>query len=142
MDDNLPRGEIHSNSLVIVMDMEGFVVERVLVDTGSSVNILYKGVLENLGINKSRLKPIRMPLSGFTRYQVEAEGIVELNVELGSHPNVMKSTMEFIVVNISCVHNTILGRPGITRVGAVISMTHLCMKFYTPDGIGVMRGNQ
>lgn len=106
------------------------------------MNILYKGAFEKLGIDKTRLKPTRMPLSGFTGDQVEAEGTVELSVELGSPPNVFNSMMEFVVVNISCVHNAILGRPGITRAGAVISMAHLCMKFYTPNGIGVVRGNQ
>lgn len=68
--------------------------------------------------------------------------MVELNVELDTHPNVLKTTMEFVVVNISCFHNAILGRLGITKTSVTISMTHLCMKVYTPDGIGVVRGSQ
>lgn len=56
-DDDLPQGECHSYSLVVVIGMEGTDVEKVLVDTISSVNILYKDVLERLGIDKARLKP-------------------------------------------------------------------------------------
>ena len=37
--------------------------------------------------------------------------------------------------------NVILGRPGIAQLGAVISMPHLCMKFRTPGGIAVLRGD-
>ncbi|VFQ61758.1 unnamed protein product [Cuscuta campestris] len=44
--------------------------------------------------------------------------------------------------DIKCVHNAILGRPGINRVGAVISMPHLCMKFHTPGGVGEVKGDQ
>ncbi|VFR02848.1 unnamed protein product [Cuscuta campestris] len=34
------------------------------------------------------------------------------------------------------------GQPGINKVRGVISMAHLCMKFYTPGGIGQVRGDQ
>ncbi|VFQ62537.1 unnamed protein product [Cuscuta campestris] len=50
--------------------------------------------------------------------------------------------MRFIVVDIKCVHNAILGRPGINKVGAVISMPHLCMKFHTPGGVSEVKGDQ
>ncbi|VFQ79353.1 unnamed protein product, partial [Cuscuta campestris] len=33
-------------------------------------------------------------------------------------------------------------RPGINKVGAVISMPHLCMKFHTPGGVGEVKGDQ
>ncbi|VFQ95393.1 unnamed protein product [Cuscuta campestris] len=56
-------------------------------------------------------------------------------------PTVTKQ-MRFVVVDIKCVHNAILGRPGINQVRAIISMAHLCMKFYTPNGIGEERGDQ
>lgn len=52
---------------------------------------------------------------GFTGDQVEEVGTVKLNVKLGMYLDVLKTTMEFVVVNISCIHNPILGRPGITK---------------------------
>lgn len=109
---------------------------------GSSVKILYKDVFEKLGIDRARLKPTPMPLVGFIEDKVEVEGTVELNIELGSYPNVLKTGMEFVVVNISCVHNVLLGRSGIAKTSVFISMTHLCMKLYTQNGIGVVKGNQ
>lgn len=66
------------------MDMEGTYVECVLFGIGSNVNILYKDVFDMLGIDKARMKPTRMSLSGFTGDKVEVEGTIELHVELGS----------------------------------------------------------
>ncbi|XP_031106926.1 uncharacterized protein LOC116011573 [Ipomoea triloba] len=142
-DDDLPlHGEAQNDPLVITLDVNGTDVQRVLVDTGSSVNILYFDVFALLGLSTDQLTPIRTPLSGFTGDSIEAEGVISLNVELGSQPNVLKTTIDFVVVKLKCVHNAILGRPGITRAAAVISMNHLCMKFHTPNGIGVVRGDQ
>ncbi|VFQ97331.1 unnamed protein product [Cuscuta campestris] len=83
-----------------------------------------------------------LPPTGFTGDTVEAEGSIVLPVELGSGEKTMWKKMRFIVVDIKCVHNAILGTPGINRVGAVISMPHLCMKFHTPGGVGEVKGDQ
>ncbi|VFQ85915.1 unnamed protein product [Cuscuta campestris] len=128
--------------LVITMDINGVDVARVLVDTGSSVNILYLETFQKLRLCRTQLEPLKTPLSGFTGDTVEAEGSIVLPVELGSGEKTVWKKMRFIVVDIKCVHNAILGRPGINRVGAVISMPHLCMKFHTPCGVGEVKGNQ
>ncbi|VFQ61776.1 unnamed protein product [Cuscuta campestris] len=107
-----PTGEDHNDPLVITMDINGVDVARVLVDTC------------------------------FTGDTIEAEGSIVLPVELGSGEKTVWKKMRFIVVDIKCVHNAILGRPGINRVGAVISMPHLCMKFHTPGGVGEVKGDQ
>ncbi|VFR01133.1 unnamed protein product [Cuscuta campestris] len=142
-DRDLPAtGEDHNDPLVITMDMGGVDVSRVLVDTGSSVNILYLDAFEKLKLCRTRLEPLKTPLSGFTGDSVEAEGSILLTCELGTGEQVVQKQMRFVVVNIKCVHNAILGRPGINKVRGVISMAHLCMKFYTPGGIGQVRGDQ
>ncbi|VFQ77422.1 unnamed protein product [Cuscuta campestris] len=142
-DRDLPAtGEDHNDPLVITMDMGGVDVSRVLVDTGSSVNVLYLDAFEKLKLCRTRLEPLKTPLSGFTGDSVEAEGSILLTCELGTGDQVVQKQMRFVVVNIKCVHNAILGRPGINKVRGVISMAHLCMKFYTPGGIGQVRGDQ
>ncbi|VFQ60791.1 unnamed protein product [Cuscuta campestris] len=131
-----PTGEDHNDPLVITMDINGVDVARVLVDTGSSVNILYLETFQKLRLCRTQLEPLKTPLSGFTGDTVEAEGSIVLPVELGSGEKTVWKKMRFIVVDIKCVHNAILGRPGINKVGAVISMPHLCMRFHTPGGVG------
>ncbi|VFQ70305.1 unnamed protein product [Cuscuta campestris] len=142
-DRDLPAtGEDHNDPLVITMDMGGVDVSRVLVDTGSSVNVLYLDAFEKLKLCRTRLEPLKTLLSGFTGDSVEAKGSILLTCELGTGDQVVQKQMRFVVVNIKCVHNAILGRPGINKVRGIISMAHLCMKFYTPGGIGQVRGDQ
>ncbi|XP_031099815.1 uncharacterized protein LOC116004015 [Ipomoea triloba] len=50
--------------------------------------------------------------------------------------------MEFVVVKLTSTHNIILGRPGLEDLGAVVSLEHLCLKFRTPEGVGVARCDQ
>ncbi|VFQ84161.1 unnamed protein product [Cuscuta campestris] len=106
------------------------------------VNILYLEAFEKLKLCRTRLEPLKTPLSGFTGDSVEAEGSILLTCELGTGDQVVQKQMRFVVVNIKCVHNAILGWPGINKVRGVISMAHLCIKFYTPGGIGQVRGDQ
>ncbi|XP_031124240.1 uncharacterized protein LOC116026954 [Ipomoea triloba] len=142
-DEDLPRSQHpHRDALVIAMDVHGTVVRRVLVDTGSSVNILYLEVFERLGLQRDKLKPVKTPLAGFTGDSIESEGSIRLPVEIETFPNLRSIDMEFVVVNLSCSHNMILGRPGLEDLGALISLEHLCLKFWTPNGIGVARCDQ
>ncbi|XP_031131879.1 uncharacterized protein LOC116033265 [Ipomoea triloba] len=109
-DEDLPRSQHpHRDALVITMDVHGTVVRRVLVDTGSSVNILYLEVFERLGLQRNKLKPVKTPLAGFTGDSIESEGSIRLPVEIGTFPNLRSIDMEFVVVNLSCSHNMILG---------------------------------
>lgn len=61
-DDLLAHGEGHCDSLVVTMDLQGTDVHRILVDTGSSVNILYKDVFDWIGLPRDRLRPVWTPL--------------------------------------------------------------------------------
>ncbi|VFQ80955.1 unnamed protein product [Cuscuta campestris] len=142
-DRDLPiTGEDHNDPLVITMDMGGVDVFQVLVDTSSSVNVLYLEAFEKLKLCRTRHEPLKTPLFGFTRNSVEVEGTILLTCELGTRNMVIQKQMRFVVVNIKCVHNAILGRPGINKVHRIISMAHFCMKFYTSGGIGQVRGYQ
>ncbi|VFQ62035.1 unnamed protein product [Cuscuta campestris] len=116
-DRDLPRtGGDHNDPLVITMDINGADVARVLVDTGSSVNVLYLDAFKKLKLDRSILRPLQTPLSGFTGASIEAEGQITLPVTLGSGNRTVTKQMRFVVVNIKCVHNAILGRPGINQV--------------------------
>lgn len=50
--------------------------------------------------------------------------------------------MEFIVIDTPSAYNALLGRPILVRLGGVTSVRHLAMKFPTPRGTGMIRGDQ
>ncbi|VFQ91001.1 unnamed protein product [Cuscuta campestris] len=132
----------HRTPLVISMAIHKFFVKRILVDTGSSVNVLYWEAAQQLGIRKEDLTKLNMPLSGFTRDIIEPEGSIKLDIIIGEHPKVRHMRMDFVVVDIKCAHNAILGRPGLEDLGGALSLEHLCLKFRTPEGVGRVLGDQ
>ncbi|XP_019181909.1 PREDICTED: uncharacterized protein LOC109177020 [Ipomoea nil] len=141
LEDQPETGDTGMEALVVTIDIMGVDVQRVMVDTGSSVNVLYLDIFEKLKLDLRELTPVGAPLSGFTGDTIHPEGKIILPVELGTPPKSVRTQMEFVVVNLRCVHNVILGRPAIMRVGGIISMPHLCMKFPTSAGVGVLRGD-
>ncbi|VFQ80843.1 unnamed protein product [Cuscuta campestris] len=129
-------------AFVAKIEINDAIVHRTLVDTGSSVNIMYEKTFQDLGLNRKDLKPMCTPLSKFTGDSIEAEGVIAVPVIVGDGAHKAKLKMEFMVVSINCTHNMILGRPGLEDLECVISPHYLCMKFPTPSGIGVARGDQ
>ncbi|CAH9129345.1 unnamed protein product, partial [Cuscuta epithymum] len=114
----------HRDELVISMDVNDAIVRRVLVDTGSSVNVLYWEAFEGMKLRKDMLHPLRTPLSGFTGDCIDAEGTITLPVEIGDGPHTARISMTFVVVRLKCAHNAILGRPGLEDLGAICSVRH------------------
>ncbi|VFQ70040.1 unnamed protein product [Cuscuta campestris] len=143
LDEDLPLiPSPHRTPLVISMAIHKFFVNRILVDTGSSVNVLYWEAAQQLGIRKEDLTKLNMPLSGFTGDIIEPEGSIKLDIIIGEHPRVRHMRMDFLVVDIKCAHNAILGRPGLEDLGGALSLEHLCLKFRTPEGVGRVLGDQ
>ncbi|GAA0181604.1 hypothetical protein LIER_30258 [Lithospermum erythrorhizon] len=56
--------------VVITLVIVNYIVERMLVDTGSSIDILYLSTYDKLGFPYNVLQPMHMPLTGFTRNSV------------------------------------------------------------------------
>ncbi|VFQ69826.1 unnamed protein product [Cuscuta campestris] len=115
----------HRDALVIKVEINNVVVHRTLVDTGSSVNVMYSNTFKELGLSRSDLKPIHTPLSGFTGDTIEAEGTTTVRAGVGDGTHRLWINMEFMVVQLDCAHHLILGRPGLEDLECVISPAHL-----------------
>ena len=55
----------HNDVLVISIRIEDYNLHRVLVDNGSSADILYYPAFQQMGIGRERLLPTNAPLVGF-----------------------------------------------------------------------------
>lgn len=53
------------------------------------------------------------------------------------YPILRKIDVDFVVVDVDCAHNIILGRSALEDLGSIISQEHLAMKFHTLIGVGV-----
>ncbi|KAJ1698478.1 hypothetical protein LUZ63_006990 [Rhynchospora breviuscula] len=132
----------HDDIIVLMLRIHGTRVRRILVDTGSSADVLYFDALRQLNLATYPLTPMDTPLVGFAGDRVIPLGTLELEVEFGESPNSVVKMIKFIVVNAPSAYNAILGRKSLNDVGAVASTKHLMIKFPTRLGVGVVKGDQ
>ncbi|XP_073129305.1 uncharacterized protein [Henckelia pumila] len=107
-----PRGT-HNDALIISATISNFWVKKILVDSGSSADIIFHDAFVKLGISNAQLTPVNTPLVGFSGEIVEALGEVMLPLSLGSYPKRSTKMVKFLVVKVSSAYNVILGRPSV-----------------------------
>ncbi|KAK3007626.1 hypothetical protein RJ639_014112 [Escallonia herrerae] len=132
----------HDDALVITLRIDAFQVKRILVDTGSSANIIFEDAFNQMGISSNRVKPIASSLYGFTGASAPVKGIIPLTVIARETPRQAVHTLDFLIVSIKSSYNGILGRTGLNKLQAVASTYHLIMKFPTSTGVGLVKGDQ
>ncbi|KAG7599517.1 Retrotransposon gag domain [Arabidopsis suecica] len=128
----------HDDALVITLDVANFEVTRCLIDTGSSVDLIFLSTLQRMGISKADIIGPPAPLVAFTSDTSMSLGNIKLPVLAAGVPKIV----EFIVFDRPAAYNIILGTPWIYQMKAIPSTYHQCVKFPTPAGIGTIRGDQ
>ena len=76
----------HDDALVISIRIEDYNMHRVLVDNGSSADILYYSAFQQMGIGRERLIRTNAPLVGFGGTRVLPLGAITLSVVVGDYP--------------------------------------------------------
>ncbi|CAA7052868.1 unnamed protein product [Microthlaspi erraticum] len=128
----------HDDALVIELAVAGFELTRVMIDTGSSVDVLFYDAFKRMGFENSALIGGRTPLTGFAGETTYSMGTIQLPIKAGG----ITKTVDFVVVDRPAPFNAILGRPWLYTMKAVASTYHQCVKFPTPWGTKTIRGCQ
>ena len=76
----------YDDALVVSLLIANFNTRRVLVDNGSSVDILYYPVFQQMRIDREHLLPFDAPLVGFGGTKVFPMGTITLPVTIGTYP--------------------------------------------------------
>ncbi|GAV61365.1 LOW QUALITY PROTEIN: hypothetical protein CFOL_v3_04892, partial [Cephalotus follicularis] len=100
----------HDDLVVVTLQVELFTIKRILIDNGSSADILYKHAF-------NQLRPVKTPLVGFAE-MVHPLGSIDLSVVAGTAPGHTQVQMIFLVVDTPSLYNAILGRPGLNLMEA------------------------
>ena len=132
----------HDDALVVNIRIEDYNMHRVLINNGSSVDILYYPALQQMGISRERLVLMNAPLVGFGGTRVLPLGAVTLSVMVGDYPQQITKNITFLVVDYSSAYSAILGRPALNSWKVVTSTYHLMIKFPTDYGVGELHGSQ
>ena len=111
--DLTPMGRNHNKDLHVSIECKGTTLAHVLVDTGSSLNVLPKGALDRLDCEGLVLKPSDTVVRAFDGSKRMVHREVDVPVKVGSHT--FAST--FYVMDIRPSYSCLLGRPWIHKAG-------------------------
>ncbi|XP_056857014.1 uncharacterized protein LOC108833887, partial [Raphanus sativus] len=126
----------HHDALVISLTIANCLVKRILVDNGSSSNIIFYSAFADLGLEPTALTRKATPLVGFSGEVKQTLGEVLLPV----YAEGVNQATKFLVVDCPSSYKVILGRPWIHDMGAVPSTLHQLVKFPTPWASERLRG--
>ena len=99
----------HDDPLIIMLKIEGFNTRRVLVDSGSSVDIMYMTTYQQLRLDLKKLRPFNFPLFSSSGDRIYPRGIVSLSVAARTHPTQVTNQVDFLIINCPSSYNVILG---------------------------------
>ncbi|KAL2248078.1 uncharacterized protein LOC105179804 [Sesamum indicum] len=88
-----------NDPMVVKLDIANFTVHKVLIDSGSSADIIFKNVVDKMGLENARLEPVRTPLVGFGGREVASLGTIELPVSMGEAPKRKTLIVKLLVVD-------------------------------------------
>ena len=132
----------HDDAIAITLFIADYTTRRVLVDNGSSADILYYPAFQQMRLGQDQFRPVNSPLVGFGGMKVQPVDTISLSVVVGAYPRQITKDVNFLVVDCSFSYNAKIGRPTLNNWKAVTSTYHLSVKFPTEHGIGQVQGDQ
>ncbi|RWW81429.1 hypothetical protein BHE74_00010162 [Ensete ventricosum] len=92
-------------------------------------------------IANAQVKSVMVDTGSFTGDSVSLVGTAVLPITIGEEPRSKTLLVSFIVVALPSAYNTIIGRPMLNKLRAVVSTYHRVMKFPTKAGVGEVRSD-
>ncbi|KAK0580870.1 hypothetical protein LWI29_007278 [Acer saccharum] len=128
----------HHDALVISLHIANCLTKRILIDNGSSCNILFNSALREMQVDESKLSRRTTMLTGFSGEQKSTLGEIVLPV----YAEGVNLYINFLVLDCQSPYNAILGRPWIHELKAIPSTYHQLIKFPTKWGVKEIKGEQ
>ncbi|XP_034701087.1 uncharacterized protein LOC117926120 [Vitis riparia] len=120
----------HRDALILSLGIGDFDVRRILVDPGSSSDLLQASVISHMGRDLTGLVNPRRILSGFNGATTTSLGDIILPVQAGP----VTLNVQFLVVQDLSPFNVILGRTWLHYIKVIPSTYHQMVSFLTEDG--------
>ena len=96
----------HNDPLLLTLRVKNFLVKRILVDPGSSSEVLYFDCFKKLGLKEEDLREARTLLIRFSSKPVYSKGKVTLTVQVEG----ASVQANFLVVDAPSPYNAIMGQ--------------------------------
>ncbi|KAJ8421917.1 LOW QUALITY PROTEIN: hypothetical protein Cgig2_021606 [Carnegiea gigantea] len=117
----------HNDPLVIEMKVTSAIVRRILIHTGSSVDITWD-CLKKLKYLRREIIALVHPILGFGGREAHPAKMIHLPLRLGDKVKARNLEVEFLVVDIPTAYNVILRRPTLHKLKDVIAPYLLYLK--------------
>ncbi|XP_009396934.1 uncharacterized protein LOC103981901 [Musa acuminata AAA Group] len=131
----------HDDALVISIRIANARVKRVMVNTGSSTDVLYLDTFKKLSLTNEDFTPMNSELTGFIGDSISPLGTTTLPFTIGEEPRAKTIMATFTIVDLRSTYNIILGRPTLNKLKAVVSTYHRTIKFPTLARVGESRSD-
>ena len=112
--------QTHDDALVVTLKIEGYDVKRVLVDQGSTIEIMYPDLYKGLNLRSEDLTAYDSPLISFEGKMVIPKNQIRLPIET----DLEIVEVDFIVVDSYSPYTAIVARPWLHALGAVSFTLH------------------
>jgi hypothetical protein len=139
-----PTSIRHGGSAALVLDpiIDGYHLTRVLMEGGSSLNLIYQDTIRKMGIDPSRIKPSNTTFKGvIPGVEARCTGSLTLEVVFGSPDNFRSEDLIFDIVPFRSGYHALLGRTAFARFNAVPHYAYLKLKMPGPRGVITVNGN-
>ena len=138
-----PTGIRHGGFAALVLDpiIDGFHLTRVLMDGGSSLNLIYQDTIRHMGIDPTRIRHSKTSFQGVTPgSDARCMGSLRLEVMFGSPDNFLREQLTFHIAPFSSSYQVLLGREAFACFNAISHYASLTLKMPGPRGIISLKG--
>jgi len=97
--------------MVITVEIENYAVMKVLVDQGSSVNIIYWATYQKLQLLDTTMVPYDEPIYGFSSEQVSTRGYIDLQTVFRDGTQTKTISIRFLIVDVPTSYNVLPSTP-------------------------------
>lgn len=143
-DEDHPKATVIPGRYPIVVEptIRNIKVARVLVDGGSSINLLFTSTLDAMGIPRSELTPTDQPFYGITpQSSSKPLGKITLPVTFGQASNFRTEQITFDVAEFGTAYNAIIGRTALAKFMAASHYAYQVLKMHGSEGTITIQGN-
>jgi hypothetical protein len=136
-----PGGYVLVLNPIMFSETHTCLLSRVLIDGGSSINLLYRTSMEKLGIPAIQLKPTKLTFDGIMPgHSYTPMGRIQLKVLFGEKDNYRREPIWFEVVDLNNPYHALLGRPALAKFMAISHYAYLKRKLPSPRGVITITG--
>ncbi|MHC6131836.1 retropepsin-like aspartic protease, partial [Serratia marcescens] len=119
----------HERPLYMTALIDDIRINRVMIDPGSSLNLMTTRTLRTLSLSIKHLNRERISIRGFNSSVQMSLGTIVLPVCIG----LLDSEAKFHIIDVDTSYKVLLGRPWLHQYEIIPSTFHQCIKFRLND---------